>query len=94
MGFFSKRKEKVMTYDRSRLAPAIRKSICTGEETFGFIDIRDGHFTDIQLLNDEKEKAEVLRQWNVGSEPGRTSIHGAVVLDFSGHEKKRRRGTR
>lgn len=66
MGFFSKRKEKVMTYDRSRLAPAIRKSICTGEETFGFIDILDGHFTDIQLLTDEKEKAEVLRQWNVG----------------------------
>lgn len=65
MGIFSKRKEKVMSYDRSRLAPAIRKSICTGEETFGFIDILDGHFTDIQLLKDEKEKAEVFRQWTV-----------------------------
>ena len=65
MGIFRKRKEKAMGYDRSRLAPAIRKSICSGEETFGFIDIRDGHFTDIQLLKDEKEKAEVLRQWAV-----------------------------
>lgn len=65
MGIFSKRKEKVMSYDRSRLAPAIRKSICTGEETFGFIDIRDGHFTDIQLLRNGQEKAEVFRQWTV-----------------------------
>lgn len=65
MGIFSKRKEKVMTYDRSRLAPAIRKSICTGEETFGFIDILDGHFTDIQLLRNGQEKAEVFRQWTV-----------------------------
>lgn len=72
MGIFRKRREKVMTYDRSRLAPAIRKSICTGEETFGFIDIRDGHFTDIQLLKDEKEKAEVLRQWAV--EPDEVKI--------------------
>ena len=65
MRLFRKRIQTV-EWDREAYEPAILKSICTGEETFGFIDIRDGHFTDIQLLKDEKEKAEVLRQWNVG----------------------------
>ena len=51
--------------------PAIRKSICTGEETFGYI--KDNHFTSLRLIHSrdeiyaeydvKKEKIRVYRFW-------------------------------
>ena len=39
--------------------PAIRKSICTGEETFGYI--KDNHFTSLRLIHsrDDVESREI-----------------------------------
>ena len=35
--------------------PAIRKSICTGEETFGYISGEDNHFTSLCLIHNREE---------------------------------------
>ena len=35
--------------------PAIRKSICTGEETFGYIDATDNRFISLCLNNRRDE---------------------------------------
>ena len=72
MGIFSKRKEKVMTYDRSRLAPAIRKSICTGEETFGFISKADGRFHGLEALRSADDRAAMCERYGIKPEEIRT----------------------
>lgn len=56
------------TWDRERLEPAIRKSICTGEETFGFVRRADGSFMDICLLRDDREKDAVLSEYGIRKE--------------------------
>ena len=49
MGLFKKNKP-VTGYDREKLKPAIKASICTGEQTAGFVEIKTGHFKDDMLI--------------------------------------------
>ena len=46
-----KRKAPSITYDPQTQQPAVRKSICTGEMTVGFIDIATGRFRDIMRVD-------------------------------------------
>ena len=46
--FFS-RKKPAHSYDPATQQPALRCSICTGEQVAGFIS-PDGHFEDVQLI--------------------------------------------
>ena len=53
--FFGRRKKeaKVKDYDRENLEPAVRCSICTGEQVAGFRDIHTGRFyEELLILND------------------------------------------
>ena len=61
MGLFRRREEKqgtgggrsfARTYDKEKVKPAIRCSICTGEQVAGFLDKRSGKFYDIALLRE------------------------------------------
>ena len=45
-----RRKPKTCKFDPSKLEPAVRSSICTGEQVAGFINRETGSFTEIQLL--------------------------------------------
>ena len=47
---FFKKKQTVRTYDKENLKPVLRCSICTGEQSAGFQDIRTGRFTEIMLI--------------------------------------------
>ena len=47
---FRKKKKAPKSYDRERLEPVIRSSICTGEETAGFRDRETGRFTEVMLI--------------------------------------------
>lgn len=55
--FWKKKQEKPVRkeYDRERLKPVIRCSICTGEQVAGFKDIRTGKFEDIMLIQNEED---------------------------------------
>ena len=46
--FFSKKKPSA-AYDPAVQRPALRCSICTGEQVAGFVH-PDGHFEDVQLI--------------------------------------------
>ena len=43
-----------LKYDPQTQQPAVRKSICTGEMTAGFIDLRTGKFQDIMRVDGRK----------------------------------------
>ena len=55
MALFRKKNEPKLTYDPARQQPAIRRSICTGELTAGFIDRQTGAFHEVMLVRSEEE---------------------------------------
>ncbi len=55
MGFFRKSRRVPFSYDPERQEPLIRKSICTGEMTAGFVDKDTGIFHDLMRLADEED---------------------------------------
>ncbi|MCR5057443.1 MAG: aspartate dehydrogenase [Clostridiales bacterium] len=40
-----------VAFDREKEEPVIKKSICTGEATVGFVDKNTGHYRDIRKVN-------------------------------------------
>ena len=52
--FFS-RKKPARSYDPATQQPALRCSICTGEQVAGFQDLHTGHFTEVQLIRSPQE---------------------------------------
>lgn len=64
-----KKKPKPLPFDPQTQEPAVRKSICTGEMTLGFVDKETGRFQELQKVDDQ-ELADFCRQ--VGAEHIRT----------------------
>ena len=60
MGLF-KKKAKTYSYDKERMKPVIKTSICTGEQVAGFKDIHTGKIEDIMLV---KTAADIERSKN------------------------------
>ena len=50
MGFFRKARRTSPTLDLSAQRPAVRKSVCTGEMTGGYIDRETGKFHELELI--------------------------------------------
>ena len=55
MGWFKIHRAPAVSYDPATQEPAVRKSICTGEMTVGFIDKRTGKFTDLMRVDGQYE---------------------------------------
>lgn len=51
MAFFRKKQPAAPKYDPETQEPAVRKSICTGEMTVGFVDKKTGAFHDLMLVD-------------------------------------------
>ena len=66
--FGRRRKMESKSYDRSKLEPAIRKSICTGEEVAGFVDKASGRFSSAMLLKSSKDLEEFKAEWGIDEE--------------------------
>ena len=49
------RKTQPVKYDPRLQQPAVRRSICTGEMTVGFIDKSTGKFREYMLARDQQE---------------------------------------
>jgi len=45
-----KNKDKTSSYDKETEVPALKSSICTGEQTAGFLDVNTGKFRDVMLI--------------------------------------------
>lgn len=71
MRLFRKRIQTV-DWDREAYEPAIQKSICTGEETFGFISKADGRFHGLEALRSANDRAAVCERYGITSEEMRT----------------------
>ncbi len=56
---------EVKSYDRAHLRPVIRASICTGEQTAGFRDSRDGKFHEVMLLRTDADLEEFCRTYGI-----------------------------
>ena len=55
MSLFHREKKPSIPYDPNTQRPAVRRSICTGEMTVGFIDKSTGKFREYMLARDQVE---------------------------------------
>ena len=60
-----KKKEPELSFDPATQEPAVRRSICTGEMTVGFIDQRTGRFTDLMRVDNQKELDAFMKRIGV-----------------------------
>ena len=66
---FGRRKKNRSDYDRDRQRPALRKSICTGEETAGFIDRESGRIHEVMLIRNAKDLADFMEMYGIEETP-------------------------
>lgn len=52
-------------FDREKYEPAIRCSICTGERTAGFRDVRTGKFNDVMLIGSDEDLKIFMETYGV-----------------------------
>lgn len=52
-------------YNPSAMSPAIRASICTGEQTAGFISRETGTFTGVMLINSPEDRKRFCKEFGV-----------------------------
>ncbi|MBR2546541.1 MAG: hypothetical protein IKE93_10305 [Erysipelotrichaceae bacterium] len=60
-----KKKIKQKSYDPAKRKPAIRASICTGEQVAGFIDLESGKFEEILLIRNPKDLEEFKMTYGI-----------------------------
>ena len=66
--FHRNKRSSSIPYDPKTQQPAVRRSICTGEMTLGFVDIETGKFREYMLARDQRELEDFCR--DVGVAPG------------------------
>jgi len=64
MSLFKRKKSVDIHFDPDTQIPAVRRSICTGEMTVGFIDKATGKFTDLMCV-DQKGLEAFMREIGV-----------------------------
>lgn len=64
---FGKNKKRE-TFDRERLVPVIRASICTGERAAGFQDIHTKHFTEVMLIRNDRDFKDFLNRYGLNED--------------------------
>ena len=62
---FKRKTAPAQTFDRERLEPVIRSSICTGEKVAGFRDRETGRFTEVALLRSEEDLAAFRQKYGI-----------------------------
>lgn len=64
--FWSRRpKKQPRIFDRTAKRPVIRASICTGEQTACFQDIRTGRLEEIMLLRGPEDRRAFLEEYGI-----------------------------
>lgn len=77
MGLFFRRDDKkkdsstggghsfAKSYDKEKTKPAIRCSICTGEQVAGFLNKRSGQFEEITLIREPKDLENFKKTYGI-----------------------------
>ncbi len=60
-----KDKDKKPSYDKEREVPALKSSICTGEQTAGFLDKETNKFRDVMLIKSPADLEVFKRTYGV-----------------------------
>ncbi|HIZ08690.1 MAG TPA: aspartate dehydrogenase [Candidatus Eubacterium avistercoris] len=56
--FRHKKKSDRKEFDREKMIPAVRSSICTGEKVAGFRNKQTGKFEEVMMIRTEQELQE------------------------------------
>ncbi len=68
MLFGKRKKDRIIEWDREKLQPVLRCSICNGEQVFGFQDRQTGEFREIGLIRDNAELSEMAGRYGIRPE--------------------------
>lgn len=64
------RKNKITkTYDKENTKPAIRASICNGEQVAGFLDVRTGEFHEVCLIRNSADLDAFMNEYGIEDKP-------------------------
>lgn len=68
--FFGKKKKEPLAveYNKEGKRPVIRASICTGEKTAGFKDMKTGQIEELMLITGKKDLERFMKLYGVESE--------------------------
>ena len=66
--FFNKKKTEKVAYDPEIKKPAIRVSICTGEQVAGFKDLKTGKFEEITLIRNARDLSDFKKRYGIEGE--------------------------
>ena len=59
--FRHKKKSDRKEFDREKMIPAVRSSICTGEKVAGFRNKQTGKFEEVMMIRTEQELQEFIK---------------------------------
>ena len=62
---FKRKTAPAQAFDRERLEPVIRSSICTGEKVAGFKNKADGRFTEVMLIRSYGEEEKFKEMYHL-----------------------------
>ena len=62
---FFKKKSPKRSYDKEKVKPVIKASICTGEQVAGFVDIHTGVFEDVMLIRNSADLKAFTDQYGI-----------------------------
>ncbi len=62
---FGKKKNSVPSYDKEHEVPALKSSICTGEQTAGFLNLETQKFRDVMLIKSPADLEVFKRTYGV-----------------------------
>jgi hypothetical protein len=68
MWFHGRKKKQNKSFDPEKVEPAIRCSICTGEQTAGFRDRKTGEFYEICVIRNDEELQKFKREYGIDGE--------------------------
>ena len=63
--FRHKKKSDRKEFDREKMIPAVRSSICTGEKVAGFRNKQTGKFEEVMMIRTEQELQEFADMYGI-----------------------------
>lgn len=66
--WLKRKKAPVEAYDRERLEPMVRSSICTGEKVAGFREKDTGRFREVALIRSPADLEAFQRKYGIEGE--------------------------
>lgn len=64
---FRRRIIEKRTYDKEKLKPVLKCSICNGEQVAGFKNRQTGKFEEVMFIRDTKDLAQFMEMYELSS---------------------------